>query len=176
MRNIVLHGEPLEYYFVDEEGNIYNDTGRKLKPQTLTTGYERIELNKGLELKGKTYSVHRMVAETFLENPNNLPEVNHKNGIKNDNRVDNLEWVSRSDNQKHMYRELGVDPHNCRRVAQFNTQSGNLLRVFNSTSEASSVTGVNQGTIAYQARNNSKSRGKYTWRYWDLLVKEEQRA
>lgn len=57
-------------------------------------GYRRVNL-------GKVEAVHRIVAKAFIPNPKNLPQVNHKNGIKTDNRVDNLEWVTNQENRDH---------------------------------------------------------------------------
>lgn len=63
-------------------------------------GYESIDLDK-------TWLVHRLVASLFIPNPDNLPDVNHIDGNRSNNHVSNLEWSSRSDNQKHAYKEIG---------------------------------------------------------------------
>jgi len=87
-------------YYVDMCGNIYN-RNRKLKPQP-RSGYLKISLSN-LGVVNQMY-IHRIVAKAFISNPKNMPEVNHKNGIKNDNRVENLEWVNRKDNAIHSYK------------------------------------------------------------------------
>ena len=70
---------------------------REFKPQVNHKGYLRVQLY-GNTPKHKTYSVHRLVAQTYIPNPNNLPQVNHINEDKTDNRVENLEWISNADN------------------------------------------------------------------------------
>jgi hypothetical protein len=86
-------------YKVDFLGNVYGLDGRVLKPAKDNKGYLRV----GLTINGKlcTKKVHRLIAQTFISNTLNKPFVNHINGIKNDNRVENLEWVTAKENTKH---------------------------------------------------------------------------
>ena len=81
-----------------------------------TKGYLRVSLSK--EGKNKTHKVHRLVAETFIDNPDNLPEVNHKDGNKLNNNVNNLEWCTQSKNMSHAC-NLGLK----RNDGEFNSQS-----------------------------------------------------
>ena len=77
--------------------------GRILKPSSNRWGYRHVSLQDGPETK-KTIRLHRAVAMAFIPNPQGLREVNHINGDKNDNRVENLEWCTRGKNMAHAYR------------------------------------------------------------------------
>ena len=78
---------------------------RTLKQNKTWNGYMIVYLSIGK--KYQWFTVHRLVAEAFIPNPQNLSDVNHINGNKSDNRLENLEWCNRSDNVKHSYDVLG---------------------------------------------------------------------
>ena len=89
-------------YSVSNIGLVRNDKTDKLLVTNFSKGYERVNLtHKG---KSKQYFIHRLVATAFVPNPDNKPEVNHKDTIKSHNYDTNLEWCTRSENEMHAYK------------------------------------------------------------------------
>lgn len=85
-------------YVVFKTGDVFNLHGVKIIGKIDKCGYHEVIIN------GKQYRVHRLVSEAFIPNPNNLPCVNHKDGNKQNNSVDNLEWVTYSENTIHSFK------------------------------------------------------------------------
>lgn len=92
-----------ERYFVTPDGNVYTKYKRVMKLGDYN-GYKRVELYTITETErcAKKYLVHRLIAQAFIPNPDGKAEVNHINHNRSDNRVENLEWVSHSENQQRM--------------------------------------------------------------------------
>ena len=89
-------------YYITPQGDVVNTKGKTLAyTVNKKTGYKTVSLWKNN--LGSSKTIHRLVALTYLTNPNNLPEVNHIDGNKLNNHVDNLEWVTRSENMIHAY-------------------------------------------------------------------------
>lgn len=110
-----------EKYQVSNLGNVKSFNNDKIKLRSISanyTGYVSLLLSsKNVK---KRHSVHKLVALTFIPNPLNKLEVNHINGIRNDNRVENLEWVTRSENMKHAW-NTGLTKGRCTSVVCTNT-------------------------------------------------------
>lgn len=90
-------------YSVSACGKIFGKFGKELRTFDNGKGYQILQIR--IMGKSVTKMVHRLVAEAWIPNPNNLPEVNHINSIRSDNRVENLEWCSRSENISHSYQK-----------------------------------------------------------------------
>ena len=134
-----------------------------LKPLKTTRGYLQVCLCK--DCHTKRLLVHRLVAEAFIPNPNNLDTVNHKDEVKTNNTVSNLEWMSVKDNNNYGTHNKRVAESLSKQVKMFDKSTGELLTTFPSTHEAVRVTGINQGNISSCCLGKYKSAGGYIWKY-----------
>ena len=146
-------------YMVSNLGRVkslnYSNTGKEgiLNARDNGKGYLRVILWK--DGKDKKYRINRLVAQAFIPNPDNLPEVNHKDEDKTNNRVDNLEWCSR---------QYNIEYSQGKAVIGINKVSG-LIAEFPSASEASRQTGINSRNICACLKGRQKSTGGFYWHY-----------
>lgn len=162
MKHLILNGEVNENYYLDKDGNVYTATREKMKQHETNTGYLRVKLSKGC--KRGLYLVHRLVAETFISNEQDLPVVNHKNSIRNDNRVSNLEWCDNSHNQKQRFQN-GHKGTKRKRVMQIELETLKVLNVFDSPIDAEKETGIARQNISKVCRNLRNHAGGFCWKY-----------
>lgn len=145
---------------------------RILKPYLGTNGYYMVALSN----EGKTckFPIHRLVATAFIKLNNDKPCVNHIDGDKLNNKVNNLEWSTYSENNKHAYDsglkigfwtgKRGKEHHNSKAVCQYSLQ-GVFIKEFDSIMDASRETGIYDTSISLCCRNKQKTSGKYMWKY-----------
>lgn len=154
------------------DGSIRHFRGRILRHGGAKKGYAIIQLSENGKVRG--HAIHRLVAEAFIPNPENKKEVNHKNGIKSDNRDENLEWSSRSENNRHAIRELGkkapwtgkcgVNNPRSKPIIQL-TKDGEIVAEYVCASEAVRKTGVHGGDISRCCTGKLNSAGGYKWQF-----------
>lgn len=113
----------IDDYIITKEGQIISKkrNNKVLKPQPNGKGYLRVHI------AGQMYFVHRLVAEKYVPNPENKPQVNHKDGNKLNNNADNLEWVTNSENRKHAVKN-GLHPHGECPYAKLNWKAVEFIR------------------------------------------------
>ena len=123
--------------------------GKPLKVEQMQDGYQSIVLMK--EAIKKRYMCHRLVALTFIDNPNNLPYVNHKDGDKTNNKVENLEWCTAKENDSHA-RSSGLK-HQEKPIIAKNNETNETL-TFKSVTKTRAFLGINKGTISKVLNGN----------------------
>ena len=151
--------------FIDNHLKI-REVPKVLKPFKLTKGY------LGVSLKGKTFKIHRLVAQAFIPNPDNLPQINHKDENKENNSYFNLEWCNSQYNLSYGTVRERINSTNrllgsslSRKIAQY-TIGGDLVREYNSITEALNYNGFkNNSNIIQSCKSNSKTAYGYRWKY-----------
>lgn len=161
--------EGCEGYSVSNMARVRNDrTGLLKKPSDNGNGYMRVNLHGN-----KHMYLHRLVAAAFIENPENKPHINHKDGNPKNNLPENLEWCTSGENQKHRYRVLGKTQKrsHINKMVQCSNQATSrpVLCVetgieYASRSEAERMTGICNGSICACVKEAWRTAGGYHWR------------
>jgi hypothetical protein len=141
-------------YSICENGNVINTKINKILKQSITkNGYNIVGISNGVRFK--TVYIHRLIAEAFIPNTKNKMDVNHINGIKTDNRIQNLEWATRSENLLHAFKtglkihsELNIKNRRLNRIKLvLDTETGIF---YDSATEAAYAKNIAKGTLIHK--------------------------
>lgn len=156
-------------YLINTNGDIKSKkTNKILTPGKTTNGYYTVCLTKNG--KCKSYYIHRLVANNLISNEKGYKEINHKDGNKQNNRVDNLEWCDRSYNLKHAYDKglkkvpKGKDSPYSKKVLQRNILTGEII-IWDSMIDASRKKGYSTGAICGVCKGRNKTYKNSIWEY-----------
>lgn len=156
----------------------YKQVEKILKSKPKKNGYPLVTLRYNNKIEYKT--IHRLVAETFIPNPNNYPVVNHIDGDKTNNNINNLEWCTQKQNMTHAYTngllkpppllwkgKLGKEHNRSKKVHQINKETNEIVNTFYGVAEASRETKICKRAIYAVVEGDRKTSGGYIWRYAD---------
>jgi hypothetical protein len=159
-------------YSVSNFGNVMNTKTNKKMKLCNKSGYYHIGLTNNI--RRNTFKVHRLVAMSFIENSENKPEVNHKDKNKLNNNVSNLEWVTRTENNKHRCEGVKITCNKNKPILRLNKDDENELQKYNSIEDAGKWALENKFTsTVHNGRNSvgncvnglSNSAYGYKWKY-----------
>lgn len=147
---------------------------RNIKKWLANNGYYMVSLWKNS--KGKFITIHRLVAQAFLDNKTNLPCINHKDGNKLNNNINNLEWCSYGYNEKEAYKlklkepfwlnKKGKDNCNSKKINQYDLY-GNFIKTWNSLSDITRELKIHTSNISKCCKGKLKKTGGYIWKYYN---------
>lgn len=163
-------------YEIYEDGRVYSHfTNKFLNPETDKDDYKIIWLS-GINGR-KRFKLHRLIAMTFLSNPENLPQVNHIDGNKANNAVENLEWCDAKHNMQHAYKTglnkfneelrshiIALGKSKAKAIQYINLYSG-YTEIFNSLKEASEFLGLNYDSVRVMASRKKPYLGVHSFVY-----------
>ena len=157
-------------YYITTDGRVWGKRKRGFLTPSIVAGYLRVSLCKNGSVQN--YHLHRLVAQTFIPNPNSLPTVNHKDENKLNNRVENLEWCSQADNNRYGTRTERMALNQLNRkdsskaVVQLDKKN-NVIAVYPSSKEAWRQTGIHHGHIreVCSCKEKHKTAGGYKWKW-----------
>ena len=165
-KTVIIDGEVFENYEVSSYGNVRNaKTGRVLKPSRTQDGYLQVVLCKNG--KRKTSRVHRLVAFAFIPNDDieNKYEVNHLNEIRDDNRLENLEWISHEENNNYGTHNEHIAKSRCKKVIG-KSLTENKVIILHSAKQGEKY-GFKSSAITSCCKHKIKQHHGYTWHYVD---------
>lgn len=110
-------------------------------------------------------TLHRLIAETFIPNPDNLPEVNHKDENRLNNNVDNLEWCTHKYNNEYSHTMEKAYISKRKSVLQIDKYTNEIIAKFNSLTDAMNKTGIHKSYISHCCRGDNKTAGGYIWKF-----------
>lgn len=161
-------------YEVSNFGRVRHKNGQEIGGSLNSYGYRAYSLFKD----GKRYTCkgHRLVAEAFIPNPEGKRNVNHKDGDRDNNFVDNLEWVTHGENERHARQELSID-YSVKPVVQL-TPGGDVVAIWVNASLPARILGISSQLISACCRGTAKSTGDYNWQFaklsFERSIKEMQ--
>lgn len=149
-------------YFVTEDGKVFSSRSNQwLTIRYNSTGYQYVGLVDG---KQHNRYVHRLVAEAFIPNPDNLPCVNHKDENPTNNNVGNLEWCTYEYNNNYGEHNKKIAKAKSKAIYQID-KDGNIVNIWESAREAENATGVCNQNIAKVLKGKRQYAGGYEWKY-----------
>lgn len=147
-------------YSIDVNGVVTNITTKRQVKQQLNQRRYIVELWKNN--KKKHSLVHRLIAQAYIPNPNNLPQINHIDGNPSNNKLENLEWITDRDNKLHAHKTGLVNKYKIP-ILQY-TLDGVFIKEYSSILEANVATNVDRKSIKLNIEGKYKQAGNYIWK------------